>query len=41
MKDIMVRLRQCFNLNKYNLEDFLNQYGFKDKKEDLSFDRYF
>lgn len=41
MKGIMVKLRQCFNLNKYSLEEFLNQYGFKNKQEDLTFDRYF
>lgn len=40
MKGIMVKLRQCFNLNKYSLEEFLNQYGFKNKQEDLTFDRY-
>jgi Ca2+-binding EF-hand superfamily protein len=40
MKSIMTKLRVIFSLNRVELEKYLSMYGFKNKNEDLTFDRY-
>lgn len=41
MKAIMTRLRYYFHFNRSGLQTYLNKYGYKDSKEELSFENYY